>query len=191
MKRSSSGAADQPAGSTASMAGEQSPGSAEQPVTCSQHAGTQFHAVNTQPPTNTNASPTRVAEPLHRFEGLKECSDWLKALPEHVVSQSRPLHRVRSVTALLQMPASSQQREEIQSLLKEWCVPQKHKGRKRNVDDVKTDLVSRVVEETSRLRTMHDATGAPIPAAPANSPTWAKYSAVQSALQKDTARHKG
>ena len=88
-----------------------------------------------------------------------------------------------------EMPSTRKHRQEIQSLLEEWNVPQKHKGQKRNFDDVKRDLVSRVVEETGRLKTMHEAAGAPIPAAPAL-PAWVKYSAIQAALLKDTKRQK-
>ena len=162
MERRFAGAAEQPTGNIASTETEQSSGSAAQPA---KHAP-------------------------HRSTVPQECRDWLQALPEHVVAQSRPLQRVHSATALLQMPSTREQRQEIQSLLEGWDVPQKHKGRKRKFDLVKTELVSRVVEETGRLKIMHDAARASIPTAPA-SPAWAKYSAIQAALQKDTARHKG
>ena len=124
-------------------------------------------------------------QPLHCLGSLQECSDWLKTLPEHVVSQSQALQRVRWVTVLLQIPASRQQRPDVQSRLEEWDVPQKHESQKRNFTDVKTD-VSKVVEETDRLKATHDAAWTPTPAGPASA-TWAKYSAIQAALQKDTA----
>ena len=131
-------------------------------------------------------SAEQPAKPEHCLGRLQESSDWLKTLPEHVVSQSRPLQRVRSVAALLQMPASRQQRQDIQSLLETWGVPQKHKGQKRNFADVKTEFILKVVEESDRLKTMHDAAEALIPAGPA-SPAWVKYSAIQATLQNGTA----
>ena len=198
MKRSSVGAAKRPAGSIASKADKRPSSSAAQPA---KRAGTGLHASSTEPPTSTDPSATHPAEQLpqdravhmqspHRFRVLRECCDWLQTLPQHVVSHSPPLQRVRSVTALVQMPAARRQRQEIQSLLVEWGVPQWDRGKKRNFDDVKTDLVSRVVEETNRLKTMHDAARSSIPAAPASS-AWPKYSAIQAALQKETARHQG
>ena len=91
--------------------------------------------------------------------------------------------------SMAEMPSTRKHGQEIQSLLEEWNVPQKHKGRKRNFDDMKRDLVSRVVEETGRLKTMHEAAGAPILPAPAL-PAWVKHSAIQAALLKDTKRQK-
>lgn len=199
MKRSLDGAAKQAAGcgaggiantgrfrpvavTEAVAAAGQSSGSAEQPA---KQTGTEVHAVRTASPTHTaeQLAQERAAHVphLHRLGSLQECSDWLKTLPEHVVSQSRPLQRVRSVTVLLQIPASRQQRQDVQSRLEEWDVPQKHKSQKRNFTDVKTDFVSKVVEETDRLKAMHDAAGTPTPAGPASA-TWTKYSAIQAAL---------
>ena len=125
---------------------------------------------------------------------LQEWSDWLRTLSEHVVSQSRPLQRARSATALLEMPPSRQQKEDIQSLLDDWGVPQKHRtgsrgGRKRDFSNLRADLVSRVGEETRRLKTIHDEAVAAIAAGPVyqNSPAWKEYSALHAAFQRGTA----
>ena len=130
-----------------------------------------------------------VAQPAeyapHRSTVLQECSDWLQTLPAHVIAHSRPLKRVHSAAALLGMPSTREQRDQIQSLLDNWDVPQKHKGHKRKFDDVKSDLVIKVVEESNRLKTMHNATGPPTPDAPPL-PAWVTHSAIQAALLNDT-----
>ena len=114
---------------------------------------------------------------------LQECSDWLQAFPEGHIAQSQPLKRVHSVIALLQMQPTRAQRQRIQKILKDWGVPQKHKSKKRNSDDAKAALLSAVVKETTRLKTMHNATGAVMPAAPPlPSPT--AYSAIQALFRK-------
>ena len=114
--------------------------------------------------------------------GLQECSHWLQSLPEDVIAQSLPLKRVHSATALLLMPSTSDQRQRIQKILEEWHVSQKHKGNKRVFKEVKAELVSKVVEESKRLKTMHKVSATAIPAAPPL-PPWATYSAIQASLQ--------
>ena len=115
--------------------------------------------------------------------GLQECSHWLQSLPEDVIAQSLPLKRVHSATALLLMPSTGDQRQRIQKILEEWHVSQKHKGDKRVFKEVKAELVSKVVEESKRLKTMHKVIATAIPAAPPL-PSWATYSAIQASLQK-------
>ena len=108
------------------------------------HAGTEVRAAH--PPAGDCAKQ------------LLECGEWLDSLPEQVVSESRLLQRARSAAALLQKPTSSRQRQELQPILAEWGVLQKrYSSGKRKFDDVKLELVSRVIEETARLKTMHDA----------------------------------
>ena len=114
--------------------------------------------------------------------GLQECSHWLQSLPEDAIAQSLPLKRVHSATALLLMPSTGDQRQRIQKILEEWHVSQKHKGNKRVFKEVKAELVSKVVEESKRLKTMHKVIATAIPAAPPL-PPWATYSAIQASLQ--------
>ena len=114
--------------------------------------------------------------------GLQECSHWLQSLPEDAITQSLPLKRVHSVTALLLMPSTGDQRQRIQKILEEWHVSQKHKGNKRVFKEVKAELVLKVVEESKRLKTMHKVIATAIPAAPPL-PPWATYSAIQASLQ--------
>ena len=114
--------------------------------------------------------------------GLQECSHWLQSLPEDAIAQSLPLKRVHSATALLLMPSTGDQRQRIQKILEEWHVSQKHKGNKRVFKEVKAELVSKVVEESKRFKTMHKVIATAIPAAPPL-PPWATYSAIQASLQ--------
>ena len=114
---------------------------------------------------------------------LQECSEWLQALPEGHIAQSQPLKRVHSAIALLQMQPTRAQRQRIQKILKDWGVPQKRKSQKLNSEDAKADLLSAVVKETRRLKTMHNATGAVMPAAPPPA-SLAAYSAIQASLRK-------
>ena len=114
--------------------------------------------------------------------GLQECSHWVQSLPEDAIAQSLPLKRVHSATALLLMPSTGDQRQRIQKILEEWHVSQKHKGNKRVFKEVKAELVSKVVEESKRLKTMHKVIATAIPAAPPL-PSWATYSAIQASLQ--------
>ena len=167
-------------GSAAQLAHRRSDSRAEQPA---------YYCAGT----NETASATpeqhaqQCASELQRYRSteLKECIEWLESLPTGVVAQSQPLQRVFSVKAVLQMPSTRAQRHEIQVILKAWDVPQKYHGRKRKVNDVKEDLVARVIEETKRLKTMHKIARAPNPSSAA-SLAWAQYSAIQATLAQDT-----
>ena len=144
--------------------------------------------------TNSNTASINTVEPFAQDSAaqsqptvlssvsLQECSDWLQALPEDAIAQSSPLKRVHSATALLQMPSTRDQRDRIQDILEDWHVPQKHKGHKRVFGKVKAELVSRVVEESRRLKTMHNVCATVIPAA-SPLPSWATYSAIQASLR--------
>ena len=152
-------------------------GSAERPAG---HAGTELRAGQ------------RAAHPpaADRAKQLQECCEWLDSLPEQVVSESRPLQRVRSATAALQKKTSSRQREELQPIFVEWGVPQlRRSSGKRKFNEVKMDLLSRVIEETARLKAMHDAATAAMPAS-LSSPAWATYSALVGAFRKSTAQQR-
>ena len=84
--------------------------------------------------------------------------------------------------ALLQGRSSRQQRQEVQQLLVTWGVLQKAQGRKRKYDEVKEDLVAKVVEETRRLKTMQDAYELQSLRASATT-AGTCFSAIQTALQ--------
>ena len=84
-----------------------------------------------------------AARPAPQLDGLaepcslKECSDWLKALPPQEIAERKPLQRLQTATAVLQSRSSRPQRQEVQQLLDPWNVLQKSKGRKRKCDEVK------------------------------------------------------
>jgi hypothetical protein len=121
-----------------------------------------------------------AAQPAPQLDGpaeprsLHECTDWLKALPPQQIAHSKALQRLQSATALLQSRCSRQQRQELQQLLDTWGVPQKAQGRKRKYDEVKADLLTKVVDETRRLRRMQDASA---------TTAGARFSAIHTALQ--------
>ena len=108
-------------------------------------------------------STESAAWPAPQFDGLsmprslQECSAWLKALPALTIAQCKPIERLESTITLLPSCSSRQQRRQVQQLLASWDVSQKTRGRKRNFDEVKADLIAKVVEETRRLKTMQDA----------------------------------
>jgi len=177
MKRNSVGVAKQTRSKAASTEAKQSSRSAAQPA---KHAPCSFRV------------PRSAAQPAKHapcsFRVPRECSDWLQALPEHVIAQSQPLKRVHSATAVLELSSTREQRDQIQALLNDWNVPQKPPGmwcKKRTFDDVKADLVSKVVAEIRRLKRMHNATEASTPDAPPP-PAWAKYCAIQAAFLRDS-----
>ena len=108
-------------------------------------------------------STDSAARPAPQLDGpsmprsVQECSAWLKALPALTIAQCKPTERLESTITLLQSCSSRQQRRKVQQLLASWDVAKKTKGRKRNLDEVKADLIAKVVEETSLLKTMQDA----------------------------------
>ena len=113
-------------------------------------------------------STDSAARPAPKLDGPstprseQECSEqefsaWLKALPALTIAQCEPIERLEGTITLLQSCYSRQQRRKVQQLLASWDVSQKTKGRKRNFDEVKADLIAKAVEETRRLETMQDA----------------------------------
>jgi hypothetical protein len=143
-------------------------GSAAQPVSSvlssAERPGSSASAARLAPQLDGSAEP----------HSLQECNDWLQALPLHEIAHSKPLQRLQSATALLQSRCSRQQRQEVQQLLDTWGVSQKAQGHKRKYDQVKADLVAKIVDETRRLRRMQDASA---------TTAGARFSAIQAALQ--------
>ena len=83
---------------------------------------------------------------------------------------------------LLQRPCSREQRQEIQKLLGDWGVLQKTQSRKRKYDEIKTDLVAKVVEEAHRFKRMRHEFQELI-ADGSDTNTSARFSAIQASLQ--------
>ena len=96
-------------------------------------------------------------------------------------TQIKPLERLqKAMTALLQ-PPTRDQRGEIQKLLHSWDVPQKNNG-KRSFDEVKAELLAKVIEETHRLQRMQGAPETSSPHADANAAGW-RFSAITASFQ--------
>ena len=137
------------------------------------------------------AASGSVEQPAPQLDGpsmprnLQECGDWLRGLPAQTSAQSKPIQRLHSAMSLLQSRSSRQKREEIQQLLGSWDVSQKAKGRKRKYDEVKADLIAKVVEEARRLKRMQDAYEPPsLDASAITAGTC--FSAIQTALQHES-----
>ena len=136
---------------------------------------------------SSSLDDSSAARPAPKSDGpaellrLQECNNWLRALPSQDVFESKPLQRLQAAMALLQGRSSRQQRQEVQELLDTWGVVQKAQGRKRKYDEVKEDLVAKVVE-THRLKRMHDAVGGPSPDGSATNAS-VRFSALRASLQ--------
>ena len=85
------------------------------------------------------------------------CKNWLQALPSQVTLQNETLQRLQEVLDLLQTPSSRQQRQKIIKLLGNWDVRQSTHGGRRKFDEIKVDLVAKIVEEARRwIRMRHE-----------------------------------
>ena len=133
-------------------------------------------------PDSSAARPAAKAGGPAELLNLRECKNWLQALPSHEILQNTPLQRLQEVMDLLQRPSSREQRQEIQKLLGNWGVLQKTQGHKRKYDATKADLVAKVVEETHRLKRMRHEFVEPIPDG-SDTNTSARFSAIQASLQ--------
>jgi len=200
-----SAGAQQPASSTAQQSaqhkkrrvetnltdGAEQPAPGRSTITFAQHADeNRFYS---ESPTPSGIDPSSVedrsaARPAAHLDdhaeprSLQECSDWLQAIPPQEIAQSKPLQRLQSTTELLQRPSSRQQRQEVQTLLDSWGVPQKAQGRKRKYEEVKEQLITKVLEEMVRLRRLEATSEAPSPNTSATTPG-GHFSAIQAALQ--------
>ena len=120
---------------------------------------------------------------VHAREDCGRALDFLISVGElGLLLMGKPIQRLQSAMALLQSRSSRQQREEVQQLFGSWDVSQKAKGRKRKYDEVKADLVAKVVEEARRLKTMQDAYG-PLSLDASATIAGTCSSAIQTALQ--------
>ena len=113
---------------------------------------------------------------------LRECKNWLQALPSQEILQNEPLQRLQEVMDLLQRPSSREQRQEIHKRLRNWGVLQKTQAHKRQYDATKADLVAKVVEETHRLKRMRQKFVEPIPDG-SDTNNIARFSAIQTSLR--------
>ena len=111
-------------------------------------------------PDSSSLPDSSAARPAAKVGGpaellnLTECKNWLQALPSQEILQNKSLQRLQEVLDLLQTPSSRQQRQKIHKLLGNWDVRTKTQGRKRKYDEIKVDLVAKIVEEARRLKRM-------------------------------------
>ena len=162
---------------TVDMARKRPKTSAEQPVTqtgTKQPGQEHLHVAELKKPGGGGSLTDSAAQPVagsytkrdgpqgYNDEGnaaqvLRDCSDWLKALPPQDILQSKTLQRLQSATDLLQSRSSRQQRQLAQQLPNLWGVPQKAHGCKRKCSEVAADLVAKLAEEARRLQRMQGA----------------------------------
>ena len=128
------------------------------------------------------ARPAPKANDHAELFSLKECTKWLQGLPSQEILQSKPLQQLQEAMDRLQGESSRQQRQKIRQLLNAWNVPQKAQDLKRNYDEVKEDLVQKVVEETRRLKRMEHAVGEPSMDGSATN-SCARFSAIRASLK--------
>ena len=160
------------------MASKRSNSNAEQPL----EKTTAIVADSSSLPDSSAARPASKADGAAELLNLQECKNWLQALPSREILQNKPLQRLQEVMDLLQRTSSREQRKEIQKLLGDWGVLQKTQGRKRKYDELKADLVEKVVEETHRLKRMRLEFEEPIPDG-SDTNASARFSAIQASLQ--------
>ena len=126
------------------------------------------------------ARPAKKSDSSTELHCLQECREWIQALPSQLC-KSEPLQRLQAALTILQKRSSRQQRKEVQQLLHTWSVIQKTESRKRKYQEVKQDLLTKVVEETRRLKRMQGVFVEPDQDASANNPS-ACFSAVRASL---------
>ena len=126
------------------------------------------------------ARPAKKSHSSTELHCLQECREWIQALPSQLC-KSEPLQRLQAAVTILQKRSSRQQRKEVQQLLHTWSVIQKTESRKRKYQEVKQDLLTKVVEETCRLKRMQGVFVEPDQDASANNPS-ACFSAVRASL---------
>ena len=175
---SSSGSAARPATTTAPSSSGSVNMMPEQPVEKTTASAPDSSSL----PDSSAARPAAKAGGPAELLNLRECKNWLQALPSQEILQNTPLQRLQEEMDLLQRPSSREQRQEIQKLLGNWGVLQKTQGHKRKYDATKADLVAKVVEETHRLKRMRHEFVEPIPDG-SDTNASARFSAIQASLQ--------
>ena len=125
------------------------------------------------------------AESADELSEIRECKNWLEALPAQTLSGNKPLERLQEVIELLQKNPSREKRDQIQKRLSNWDVPQFSHGRKRKYDDTKMDLAAKVVQETRRLKRLQHEHGDPADADQSTaSNSRRSFSAIQTWLRR-------
>ena len=130
------------------MASKRSNSNAEQPL----EKTTAIAPDSSSLPDSSAARPASKAGGPAELLNLTECKNWLQALPSQEILQNKSLQRLQEVLDLLQTPSSRQQRQKIHKLLGNWDVRSKTQGRKRKYDEIKAELVAKIVEEARRLK---------------------------------------
>ena len=127
------------------------------------------------------ARPAQKSDIPAELLPLQECKHWLTGLPSQQLCQSKPLQRLQAAMIILHKPTSRQQRQEVQQLLVTWSVIQKAHNCKRKYDEVKKGFITKVIEETSRLKSLNHAFATPCPHGSLNNAS-ACFSAIRASL---------
>ena len=121
-------------------------------------------------------------------QSLRECNGWLQTFSAQEISKNQPLQRLQQAVSLLQSCSSRTQREDVHHMLGDWNVSQRKTTlelatgvrRHRKYDELKAELVVKLVEETHRLQRMEHVANADDPASSAGA--W--FSNIQAALHR-------
>ena len=110
------------------------------------------------PRDNAEGSVEQSAHPAP-IKTLVDLRHWVEHLPE-ADRRTIPVCRVRDALRVLELDPSRDARKYLQALLKSWDIKQKEpSGKKRIASDVHHRLVTAVLVEGNRLRTMGRSVG--------------------------------
>ena len=131
------------------------------------------------------APQPNVPQAASDCQGLRECNDWVQTFSSQETSKSQPLQRLQRALFLLQSRSSRKQRGDVHHMLGDWNVSQRKTTlelatgvrRHRKYDQLKAELVVKLVEETHRLQRMEHVANADDPASSAGA--W--FSNIQAA----------
>ena len=81
---------------------------------------------------------------------MQQCLHWIGSLPESS-KQTAPINRLQEAAKLSAASGSRANRTRTQGILKDWKIPQKLHGKKRDAESVKAELKQQVLREYHRL----------------------------------------
>ena len=168
---------------------QQLPEIAQQPAEDASQLTVQSKSNSSSSFDNSSAAPPapqlNVPQAASDCQGLRECNDWLQTFSSQEISKNQPLQRLQRALFLLQSRSSRKQRGDVHHMLGDWNVSQRKTTlelatgvrRHRKYDQLKAELVVKLVEETHRLQRMEHVANADDPASSAGA--W--FSNIQAA----------
>ena len=82
---------------------------------------------------------------------LNAVKNWIQHLePAHAAR--KPITRLVKAIDCLDAPSSREARADLQKVMKDWGIQQKHEGKKRPLAEVKEDLMNNIIREAKQLQ---------------------------------------